>query len=229
MPPPRVREDFVAQFDMSTVPVEPGCYIMEDAKGKPIYVGKAKSLRARIRTYINASDSRYSVKFLMRRVSRIQFLVTANEKEALLLENSPIKQHRPRYNVQLKDDKTYISLRVDTREDFPRITVVRRYQKDGARYFGPYHSAASVRNTLRRLQDPFRMADLLRPRHEQPRAPLPHYQMKQCAAPCVGYVTREAYHEIVDQVLLILEGKSAVLEDQLLAQICSVWRPETGV
>lgn len=212
-------DDFVANFDIATVPTEPGCYIMEDTKGKPIYVGKAKSLRARIRSYINASDSRYSVKFLMRRVSRIQFLVTATEKEALLLENSLIKQHRPRYNVQLKDDKTFISLRVDTRQDFPRITVVRRYKKDGARYFGPYHSASSVRHTLRQLQHLFPLRTCSDSVLNNRTRPCLYYQMKQCVAPCVKYVSRDQYHELLDQVLLILEGKSAVLEEQLLAQI----------
>ncbi len=212
-------DDFVANFDTSTVPTEPGCYIMEDAKGKPIYVGKAKSLRARIRSYINASDSRYSVKFLMRRVSRIQFLVTATEKEALLLENSLIKQHRPRYNVQLKDDKTFISLRIDTRQDFPRITVVRRYKKDGARYFGPYHSASSVRNTLRQLQHLFPLRTCSDNVLNNRTRPCLYYQMKQCVAPCVKYVSRDQYHELLNQVLLILEGKNAVLEQQILAQI----------
>jgi len=211
--------DFVANFETGTVPQEPGCYIMEDGKGKPIYVGKAKSLRARIRSYINASDSRYSVKFLMRRVARIQFLVTGNEKEALLLENSLIKQYRPRYNVQLKDDKTFISLRVDTRQDFPRITVVRRYRKDGARYFGPYHSASSVRHTLRQLQHLFPLRTCSDHVLNNRARPCLYYQMKQCVAPCVKYVTRDEYHAIVNEVLLILEGKSAILEEQLLAQI----------
>ncbi len=212
-------EEFVARFDIATVPTEPGCYIMEDGKGKPIYVGKAKSLRSRIRSYINASDSRYSVKFLMRRVSRIQFLVTANEKEALLLENSLIKQHRPRYNVQLKDDKTYISLRIDTRQDFPRITVVRRYRKDGARYFGPYHSASSVRHTLRQLQHLFPLRTCTDHVMKNRSRPCLYYQMKQCNAPCVDYVSRDQYHEVVNQVLLILEGKSAALEEQLLGEM----------
>ena len=212
-------EAFVAHFDIGAVPTDAGCYIMEDGKGKPIYVGKAKSLRARIRSYMNASDSRYSVKFLMRRVSRIQFLVTANEKEALLLENSLIKQHRPRYNVQLKDDKTYISLRIDTRQDFPRITVVRRYKKDGARYFGPYHSASSVRHTLRRLQHLFPLRTCTDHVLHNRTRPCLYYQMKQCAAPCVKFIDRDAYHEILNQVLLVLEGKSDVLEQQLLGEI----------
>ncbi len=217
--PAASAEEFIDGFDISTVPTEPGCYIMEDGKGKPIYVGKAKSLRARIRSYINASDSRYSVKFLMRRVSRIQFLVTSNEKEALLLENSLIKQHRPRYNVQLKDDKTYISLRVDTRQDFPRITVVRRYRKDGARYFGPYHSASSVRHTLRQLQHLFPLRTCSDSVMKNRTRPCLYYQMKQCVAPCVDYVSREEYHDLLNQVLLILEGKSDALEQQLLGEI----------
>ncbi len=144
-------EDFLASFEVARVPASPGCYLMLDAKGKTIYVGKAKNLRARIRTYINESDSRYSVKFLMRRVTQIDFLVTNNEKEALLLENSLIKEHKPRYNVQLKDDKTYTSLRIDVRQDFPRITVVRRYKQDGAKYFGPYHSANAMRKNLKQI------------------------------------------------------------------------------
>ncbi len=217
--PAASAEEFIDGFDITTVPTEPGCYIMEDGKGKPIYVGKAKSLRARIRSYINASDSRYSVKFLMRRVSRIQFLVTGNEKEALLLENSLIKQHRPRYNVQLKDDKTYISLRVDTRQDFPRITVVRRYRKDGARYFGPYHSASSVRHTLRQLQHLFPLRTCSDSVMKNRTRPCLYYQMKQCVAPCVDYVSRDEYHELLNQVLLILEGKSDTLEQQLLGEI----------
>jgi excinuclease ABC subunit C len=182
-------------------------------------VGKAKNLRARLRNYLNESDSRYSVKFLMRRVTAIDFLVTANEKEALLLENSLIKQHKPRYNVRLKDDKTYISLRIDPREDFSRVTVVRRYKKDGAKYFGPYESAHAVRQILRHLPHMFPLrlcSDHVL--HNRTR-PCLYYQMKQCMAPCVGLIERDAYHEMVAQVVLVLEGRSAELENRLLAKI----------
>lgn len=210
---------FAASFDLGRAPKGPGCYIMLDAKGKPIYVGKAKDLRARLRAYLNETDSRYSVKFLMRRVARIEFLVTGTEKEALLLENNLIKLHRPRYNVQLKDDKTFISLRIDPREEFPRLTVVRRRAKDGARYFGPYHQAHAVRETLRWIQPLFPLrvcSDAVL--HNRTR-PCLYYEMKRCLAPCVGKVDRAAYHEIVQQVLLTLEGKNAEVERALLDQI----------
>jgi excinuclease ABC subunit C len=212
-------EVFLREFDLGRVPTAPGCYLMKDTKGKIIYVGKAKNLRARVRTYINEQDSRYSVKFLMKHVASMDFLVTTNEKEALLLENSLIKKHAPRYNLRLKDDKTYVSVRLNVREDFPRLTVVRRHKKDGARYFGPYSSAQAVRQTLRQLQRVFPLRtcsdSVLRNRTR----PCLYYQMKQCAAPCVKYVDREAYHEIVNQVIMVLEGRNDELEKHLMTQI----------
>ncbi len=212
-------EAFLQTFDVARVTTSPGCYIMSDEKGRPIYVGKAKNLRARLRQYLNESDSRYSVKFLMKRVAHIELLVTTSEKEALLLENSLIKQHKPRYNFRLKDDKTYVSLRLNLREDFPRVTIVRRYKKDGARYFGPYASAQSVRETLRMIRRifPLRLCTdhVL---HNRTR-PCLYYQMKQCTAPCVSFIEPAAYHEIVDQVVMLLDGRSADLEKRLREQM----------
>lgn len=203
---------FLASFDISSAPAAPGCYIMLDGKGRTIYVGKAKNLRARLRSYLNESDSRHTVKFLMRRVAKIDFLLTSNEKEALLLENSLIKQSKPRYNIRLRDDKTYISLRIDTRQDFPRITVVRRFKKDGARYFGPYHSAGAVRQTLRHLQRLFPLRTCSDHVLKNRVRPCLYHQMKLCAAPCVKLINRESYHEIVEQAVMVLEGRSADLE-----------------
>ncbi len=211
--------DFLSRFDADQAPTGPGCYIMLDAKGKPIYVGKAKNLRSRIRTYLNAGDTRYSVKFLMRRVAHIDFLVTANEKEALLLENSLIKQYRPRYNVRLKDDKTYVCLRINTKEDFPRITVTRKIRRDGARYFGPYHSAMAVRQTVRYLQRLFPLRTCTDHVLNNRRRPCIYHQMKQCAAPCVKLIDRAGYHEIVDEVVMVLEGRSDELEKHIRAKI----------
>ena len=209
-------EDFQASFDLGRVPQEPGCYLMRDEAGATIYVGKAKNLRARIRSYIGETDTRYSVKFLMRRVARIDFLVTTSDKEALLLENSLIKQYRPRYNVQLKDDKTFISLRLDPRQDFPRITIVRRYKQDGAKYFGPYHDATSLRKTLRYIQRTFPLRTCTDHVMQHRDRPCLYHQMGQCVAPCVKLCTREQYHEIVEQTILALEGRSAELEKRLL-------------
>lgn len=212
-------EEFLASFDITRAPTAPGCYIMRDARDRVVYVGKAKNLRARVRAYLNETDSRYMIQFLMRRVARIDFLVTNTEKEALLLENSLIKQYKPRYNVKLRDDKTYVSVRVNVKHEFPRVTVTRRLRKDGSRYFGPYSSAGSARETLRHLQRVFPLRtcsdNVLRNRSR----PCLYHQMNQCCAPCVGYVEREAYHEIVDEVTLVLEGRSDELEKQLLERI----------
>ena len=215
----RSTEAFLESFDLAQVPASPGCYIMRDEKDRILYVGKAKNLRSRVRAYINESDSRYMVKFLMRRVAHIDFLLTANEKEALLLENNLIKQHRPRYNVNLKDDKTYVSLRINLPHEFPRITVTRKFRKDGSKYFGPYSSASAVRETIKQIQRlfPLRLCSdgVLRNRAR----PCLYYQMKQCSAPCVGYIDREEYRAIVNQVIMVLEGRSAELEKEMLDAI----------
>jgi len=211
--------DLLDSYDVGLVPTLPGCYIMFDERERPIYVGKAKDLRARLRTYISEQDSRYSVKFLMRRVAGIEFLVTTNEKEALLLENSLIKQHKPRYNIRLKDDKTYVSLRLDLREEFPRVTVVRRFRKDGAKYFGPYASAQAVRETLRHIHRILPLRRCSDHVMQNRTRPCLYHQMRQCLAPCVGLVDRDSYHEVVGQALLVLEGRTTELEKRLLGQI----------
>jgi excinuclease ABC subunit C len=123
---------------IETFPTSPGVYIMRNTEGRVLYVGKAKNLRTRIRAYFGPSrDPRWQIKFLMARVADIDYLVTDTEKEALILENTLIKKHRPRYNINLRDDKTYFSLRMDPAEEFPRLTIIRKVTRDGARYFGP--------------------------------------------------------------------------------------------
>ncbi len=212
-------EEFSNQFEIDRVPTASGCYLMHDAKDRIIYVGKAKNLRARLRSYLNESDTRYTVKFLMSRVSRIDFLITRNEKEALLLENSLIKMHKPRYNIQLRDDKTYVSLKVNVRHDFPRVTVTRKLRKDGSRYFGPYSSAGAVRETVRQIQRVFPLRTCSDSVLNNRVRPCLYYQMKRCTAPCVGYMDKAAYGEIVEQVLLLLAGRSAELEKLIKEQM----------
>src|SRR5437773_2923030 len=134
---------------LERIPVEPGVYLMKDKKGRVIYVGKARSLRSRVRGYFTRSgDSRAFVALLDRLLGDIETVVVNNEKEALLLENNLIKQHQPRFNVKLVDDKNFLVLRLDPKARYPRLEVTRRIGKDGARYFGPYHSATSCRQTL---------------------------------------------------------------------------------
>ena len=194
------------------LPSSPGVYLMHDESGVIIYVGKARNLRQRVRSYFKASgDSRYHVKFLMARVADIDVVLTDTEKEALLLENTLIKQHHPRYNLSLKDDKTYFSLRIDPREEYPRFTVVRKRPRDGARYFGPYSSGAAAREVLRQMIRLFPLRHYPLATCMSRRRPCLYHQIGQCSAPCHGLITSEAYTVLVDGAMLFLEGKGRLL------------------
>lgn len=200
-------EEKILQF-----PTSPGVYLMRDAAGEIIYVGKACSLRQRVRSYFNASgDSRYHVKFLMAKVADIEVVLTDTEKEALLLENTLIKQHHPRYNLNLKDDKTYFSLRLDPSEVFPRFTVVRKRPHDGARYFGPYSSGADAREVLRQMIRMFPLRHYPLATCMSRKRPCLYHQIGQCSAPCHGLIEREAYAVLVNGAMLFLEGKGRLL------------------
>ena len=136
---------------LRSLPKGPGVYLFKDAKEAVFYVGKAKQLRDRVAAYLRGSDTRAFVAHLEHCLADIDVVLTHSEKEALLLESELIKAHRPRFNVKLTDDKRFLCLRLDVRQPFPRLQVVRRFAKDGARYFGPYHSASSIREALRQI------------------------------------------------------------------------------
>lgn len=194
------------------LPAVPGVYLMRDDAGTIIYIGKARSLRQRVRSYFNASgDSRYHVRFLMARVADIDVLLTDTEKEALLLENTLIKQHHPRYNLDLKDDKNYFSLRLDLREEYPRFTLVRKMPHDGARYFGPYASASAAREVLRQMTRIFPLRHYPLASCMSRKRPCLYHQIGQCSAPCHGLITTEAYLALVEGAMLFLEGKGRQL------------------
>lgn len=200
-------EEKIQQF-----PPSPGVYLMRDLAGEIIYVGKARSLRQRVRSYFNPSgDSRYHIKFLMAKVADIDVMLTDTEKEALLLENTLIKQHHPRYNLNLKDDKTYFSLRIDPREEFARFTVVRKRPGDAARYFGPYSSGSAAREVLRQMIRMFPLRHYPLATCLSRSRPCLYHQIGQCSAPCHGKITREAYAALVDGAMLFLEGKGRLL------------------
>ena len=146
-------------------PTSSGVYLMYDSSQKIIYIGKAKNLRQRVRQYFSAGDGRYQIKFLVDKVYDIDFILTDTEKEALLLENTLIKKHKPKYNLNLKDDKTYFSIKIDLKESFPRFVIVRKVAKDGGKYFGPYSSAQKAKDVLKQLQRVF---------------PLRHYPSNRC-------------------------------------------------
>ena len=189
-------------------PTSPGVYLMYDADDAILYIGKARNLRQRVRSYFGNTDGRPQVRFLMARVTAIRFTVTDTEKEALLLENNLIKQHQPRYNLNLKDDKTFFSLRIDLRERFPRFTVVRKIVRDGARYFGPYASASAAREVLRQLQRMFPLRHYPLATCMNRARPCLYHQIGQCSAPCHHLISPEQYGSLVDGAILFLEGKS---------------------
>ena len=189
-------------------PTSPGVYQMFDADGTLLYVGKARNLRQRVRNYFGSTDGRPQIRFLMARVTEIRFTVTDTEKEALLLENTLIKQHQPRYNLSLKDDKTFFSLRIDRHERFPRFTVVRKVPHDGARYFGPYVSAAAAREVLRQLQRMFPLRHYPLKSCMNRTRPCLYHQIGQCSAPCHHRITPEEYAVLVEGAILFLEGKN---------------------
>lgn len=194
---------------INSFPTSPGVYIMRNAAGGVLYVGKAKSLRARVRSYLApARDGRYQIPFLMARVADIDYIVTDTEKEALILENTLIKQHRPRYNINLRDDKTYFSLRMDPAEEFPRLSIIRRVTADGARYFGPYSSASAARDVLKHLYRLFPLRHYPLETCRRRGRPCLYYQLRQCSAPCLGLISREEYAALAEGAALFLEGKS---------------------
>ena len=141
---------------ISRLPDDPGVYLMKDINDTVIYVGKAANLKARVRQYFGASsDSRYFVRLLDNILADVDVIITSNEKEALILENELIKRHQPRFNVELKDDKSFLHIRIDTRVPWPRIQIVRRPRRDGAQYFGPFHSASKLRATVKLIERHF--------------------------------------------------------------------------
>ncbi|NOQ52638.1 MAG: excinuclease ABC subunit UvrC, partial [Desulfuromonadaceae bacterium] len=197
-------------IDLNRYPAEPGVYQMYGAGEEILYVGKAKHLRNRLRSYFSAGgDGRLHIPLLMEKVQRIEVIVTDTEKEALLLENTLIKKHRPRYNIELRDDKTYVSVRIDLNETFPALQIVRRVKNDGARYFGPYSSAAAIRETLKEIYRIFPLRHSSMERCRKRGRPCLFYQIGQCSAPCQGKIGEAAYRKLVDGVIDLLEGREA--------------------
>ena len=200
---------------LSRVPTDPGVYLMKDRKGRIIYVGKATNLKARVRSYFNQTDTRDFVPLLGRILGDIETVIVNNEKEALLLENNLIKQHQPRFNVKLADDKNFLVLRLDPRARFPRLEVTRRIGQDGAKYFGPYHSATSCRATLAVVNRHFKLRTCTDHVLGSRKRPCLQYQIKRCDAPCVFPITDEEYGKQVQDVALFLDGK----DDELLKRL----------
>lgn len=202
------------------LPNRPGVYLWRDAEGNIIYVGKAANLKHRVRSYF-AAGQKLSPKLqqMVVRQAELDFFVTANEQEALILELNLIKRHHPRYNVRLKDDKTFPYLKISLNEDWPRIYFTRHLEENGGRYFGPFASARSVRQTLKALKRIFPFRSCSEPITGTDRRACLEYDLNLCRGPCIGAVSREEYAEIIKQVVLFLEGKQEIVIGKLERQM----------
>ena len=194
-------------------PDNPGVYIMKDASGRVIYVGKAKNLRKRVRSYFQASRNLSSkLMALVNEVTDLEYIVANSELEALILECNLIKKERPRYNTRLKDDKSYPYIKVTTEEEFPRIFLTRNVKKDGNRYFGPYTDVKSAREALSLLKRVFPIRTCKKTiKSGNPERPCLNYHIERCLAPCAGYVDKEIYANMVREICLFLEGRGLKL------------------
>lgn len=207
---------------LQTLPTSPGVYLMEDKNSKVLYVGKAGNLRNRVRNYFSKSgDERIKVRFMMARVENIRTILTQTEKEALILENNLIKEHRPRYNVNLRDDKSFFSLKLNVSHEFPRLTLVRtqRIDQDGEKYFGPYSSARDARITLNLIRKLFPLRQCTDRQLKTCVRPCLNCQMKRCMCPCTGKVDPSEYRRMVNSITLLLEGKSVEFTKSLQQQM----------
>ncbi len=194
---------------LATLPDSPGCYLMKDEQGKIIYVGKAINLKNRVKSYFQASnDHSYKTKQMVRNVRDIEWIVVASELEALILEMNLIKQHRPFYNVRLKDDKRYPYIKIHWQDDFPKLSVTRNLVQDGSRYFGPYTSVWAVHQTLDILRKIFPYLTCAREITGNDPRPCLYYDIHLCSGPCIGAISKKDYRQMIEDLARFLEGKT---------------------
>ena len=200
---------------LEATPERPGVYLMKDVRGTVLYVGKASVLRNRLRTYFGSPSAQANkTRRMMGHVHDFEYIVTDTEAEALILENTLIKRYKPRYNARLKDDKTYPYLKIDLKEDFPRVYITRRVAKDGARYFGPFATANTVRKSMDLVKRLFPYRSCAKTITGADPRPCLEYYINRCVAPCTGYASKEEYGKVIDQVIMFMEGDTdAVTQD----------------
>ncbi len=207
---------------VANLPLSPGVYLMKDAQGKVLYVGKAVSLKKRVQSYFSAAPKAVKVVALVKRIHDLEVMVTASELDALILENTLIKKYRPTYNVDLKDDKNYPYVRLQASQKYPRLEIVRHRRRDGALYFGPYPSVGALRETLVLLQKHFLLRRCSNRQFANRLRPCLNYQLKLCQGPCCREVDPEKYRHHVDQVIMFLRGKGQQVVDGLAAEMSAL-------
>jgi excinuclease ABC subunit C len=205
---------------LKALPAKPGVYLFKDKEGKVIYVGKAANLNSRVRSYFGAPSSLSAkVQRLVAKIWDFEFIVTNSEQEALILECNMIKKYTPRYNVHLKDNKTFPYLKININDDWPGVYITRRVQKDGAKYFGPFASPGSVRKTLRLIDKIFPFRSCSKHIEGKDKRPCLDYYIRRCLGPCIGAVEKQEYHDVINQVILFLQGKQELILRELKAKM----------
>ncbi len=209
------KEHIEAQ--LKELPRQPGVYLMKDETGMIIYVGKAKSLRSRVRSYFRKNDQTYKTRMLVKYIDDFDYIMTDTEVEAYILEANLIKKHQPKFNIRLKDDKSYPYIKVTKNVDFPRVFKTRIVKNDGAKYFGPFADVDAIYKTLDVIKDIFKLRSCKKElKTDDPEdRPCLNYHIDKCLGPCIGAVSKEDYHELIDQVCLFLSGRQVELKKQV--------------
>ena len=205
---------FDFEYHLKNLPSKPGVYLMKNSLGEVIYVGKAKILKNRVKSYFqNSKNHSEKVRVMVKHIAEFEYIVTDSEMEALILECNLIKKYSPRYNILLKDDKFYPFIKITVNDDFPRVFVTRNYSKDGSKYFGPYTNGTAVYETINLINKifPLRTCKLLIKEGGEPVRPCLNYHIKKCFGPCGGYINKEEYGKMIKDVIDILSGKDTTV------------------
>lgn len=219
MVPPATNISFDSERFLQGLSARPGVYKMLSADGDILYIGKARNLKARVSSYFRNHPDSPRIQAMVAQIGDIEITITHNETEALLLENNLIKQHKPRYNVYLRDDKSYPYIYLSSSHEFPRLSFDRGKRQGGGRYFGPYPSASAVRQTLSLMQKLFRIRQCEDSFFRNRSRPCLQYQIKRCTAPCVGLIDEKTYRQDVEQSVMLLEGKTRQVTDMLVERM----------
>jgi len=208
---------FNIKEELKKLPAKPGVYIMKDKNDNILYVGKAVILKNRVKQYFQKNNKTARIEKMVSLIDHFEYIVTDNEAEALILECNLIKKNMPKFNVLLKDDKTYPYIKIDIKSDYPNVFITRRFQNDGAKYFGPYASSGSAKEMIDFIKERFQIRQCKKFKSNQ-RACL-NYHIKKCLAPCIGNISKEEYRKQIDQIIMLLEGKTKEIISELDREI----------
>ena len=212
-----MQNKFNIEEEIKNLPPKPGVYIMHDKNNNVIYVGKAISLKKRVTSYFRKTNKTERIKKMVSLVDYFEYIVVNNEAEALILECNLIKKYRPKFNVLLKDDKTYPYIKINVRADYPEVYITRRIINDGSKYFGPYANAGAAKEMVDFIKDKFKIRQCKNFKYKD--RPCLNYHIKKCFAPCMGYISKEEYRKNIDEVIALLEGKTDKIKRSLMEEI----------